>query len=157
MYFVAAGDLCPGASIAAKGPRSQPVSLLEPLLKRLHHCESSLCPFQVCTNLLQLRSVFLKGLRTIPLNCKSVPPGPTPSHCPHPCQFHLRSISSHSPFKTQSPLHSWGWSSVLSPLFSQFSCSVISNSLQHHGLQHARPPCPSPTPGVYSNSCPLSR
>ena len=38
----------------------------------------------------------------------------------------------------------------------QFSCSVMSNSLQPHGLQHARPPCPSPTPGVYSNSCPLS-
>ena len=29
--------------------------------------------------------------------------------------------------------------------------------LATHGLQHARPPCPSPTPGVYSNSCPLSR
>ena len=39
----------------------------------------------------------------------------------------------------------------------QFSCSVMSNSLQPHGLQHARPPCPSPTPGVYSNSSPLSR
>ena len=38
----------------------------------------------------------------------------------------------------------------------QFSCSVVSNSLQPHGLQHARPPCPSPTPGVYSNSCSLS-
>ena len=33
----------------------------------------------------------------------------------------------------------------------------MSNSLQAHGLQHARPPCPSPTPGVYSNSCPLSQ
>ena len=39
----------------------------------------------------------------------------------------------------------------------QFSCSVVSNSLRPHGLQHTRPPCPSPTPGVYSNSCPLSR
>ena len=39
----------------------------------------------------------------------------------------------------------------------QFSCSVVSNSLRSHGLQHARPPCPSPTPGVYSNSCPLSQ
>ena len=39
---------------------------------------------------------------------------------------------------------------------SHFSCSVMSDSLQPHGLQHARPPCPSPTPGVYSNSCPLS-
>jgi len=38
----------------------------------------------------------------------------------------------------------------------QFSQSVMSNSLRLHGLQHARPPCPSPTPGVYSNSCPLS-
>ena len=36
----------------------------------------------------------------------------------------------------------------------QFSHSVMSDSLQPHGLQHARPPCPSPTPGVYSNSCP---
>ena len=40
---------------------------------------------------------------------------------------------------------------------SQFRCSVVSDSLQPHGLQHARPPCPSPTPGTYSNSCPLSR
>ena len=39
----------------------------------------------------------------------------------------------------------------------QFSCSVMSDSLQPHGLQHARPPCPLPTPGVYPNSCPLSR
>ena len=39
----------------------------------------------------------------------------------------------------------------------QFSCSVMSNSLWPHGLQHTRPPCPSPTPRVYSNSCPLSR
>ena len=39
----------------------------------------------------------------------------------------------------------------------QFSSSVVSNSLWPHGLQHTRPPCPSPTPGVYSNSCPLSR
>ena len=37
-----------------------------------------------------------------------------------------------------------------------FSHSVMSYSLQPHGLQHARHPCPSPTPGVYSNSCPLS-
>ena len=38
----------------------------------------------------------------------------------------------------------------------QFSCSVVSESLQPQGLQHAWPPCPSSTPGVYSNSCPLS-
>jgi len=39
----------------------------------------------------------------------------------------------------------------------QFSCSVMSNSLQPHGLQHARPPCSSPTPRVYPNLCPLSQ
>ena len=39
----------------------------------------------------------------------------------------------------------------------QFSRSVMSNSLQPHGLQHNRLPCSSPTPGVYSNSCSLSQ
>ena len=39
----------------------------------------------------------------------------------------------------------------------QFSCSVVSDSLWSHGLQHTRPPCSSPTPRVYSNSCPLSQ
>ena len=34
----------------------------------------------------------------------------------------------------------------------QFSCSIVFNSLRPHELQHARPPCPSPTPGVHSNS-----
>ena len=43
------------------------------------------------------------------------------------------------------------WGSV------QFSHSVVADSLRPHGLQHARPPCPSPTPKVYSNSCPLSQ
>ena len=39
----------------------------------------------------------------------------------------------------------------------QFSHSVVPNSLWPHEPQHARPPCPSPTPRVYPNSCPLSR
>ena len=38
----------------------------------------------------------------------------------------------------------------------QFSRSVVSDSLWPHELQHARPPCPPPTPGVHSNSCPSS-
>ena len=41
--------------------------------------------------------------------------------------------------------------------FFQFSRSVVSYSLQPHGLQHARLPCPSPTPRAYSNSCPLNQ
>ena len=47
---------------------------------------------------------------------------------------------------------SWLDNSVLC----SFSRSVVSNSLWPHGLQHARPPWPWPTPGAYSNSCPLS-
>ena len=39
----------------------------------------------------------------------------------------------------------------------QFNRSIVSDSLRPHGLQHARPPCPLPTPGAYSNPCPLSR
>ena len=39
----------------------------------------------------------------------------------------------------------------------QFSHSVVSDSWRPHGLQHARPPCPSPTPRVYPNSCTLNR
>ena len=47
--------------------------------------------------------------------------------------------------------HYYSFSSV------QFSCSVVSDSLWSHELQHTRPPCPSPTPRVHPNSCPSSR
>ena len=46
---------------------------------------------------------------------------------------------------------SWSVSSV------QFSCSVVSDSLRPHELRHTRSPCPSLTPGVHPNPCPLSR
>ena len=52
---------------------------------------------------------------------------------------------------------SWATRKDLQVLSVQFSCSVVSDSLQPHGLQHARLPCPSPTAGVYPNSCPLSQ
>ena len=48
-------------------------------------------------------------------------------------------------------------SQVISFSSVQFSHSVVSDSLWPHESQHARPPCTSPTPRVYSNSCPLSR
>ena len=53
----------------------------------------------------------------------------------------------------------WNWLVDQGLTFSsiQFSRSVMSDSLWPHGLQHARPPCPSPIPGVYPNSCPLSQ
>ena len=46
---------------------------------------------------------------------------------------------------------------VFSRMSYQFICSVMSNSLQPHELQHARPPCPSTTPRVHPNSCPSSQ
>ena len=49
-----------------------------------------------------------------------------------------------------------GFSLWLSMSSVQFSCSVVSNFLWPHGLQHSKPPCSSPTPRVHSNSCPLS-
>ena len=55
---------------------------------------------------------------------------------------------------------SWSGALSLFPIFwvlVQFSHSVVSDSLQPHEVQHARPPCPSPTPGVDSNTCPSSR
>ena len=55
--------------------------------------------------------------------------------------------------------HLLWWDLLRYSLFSsvQFSCSVMSDSLRPHEPQHARPPCPSPIPRVYSNSCPSSR
>ena len=46
---------------------------------------------------------------------------------------------------------------MCSQFISQFSHSVVSDSVWSHGLQHTRPPCPSPAPGAYSNSCLLSQ
>ena len=49
------------------------------------------------------------------------------------------------------------WRRTMAVNIVQFSCLVVSNSLRSHGLRHTRPPCPSPTSRVYSNSCPSSR
>ena len=56
-------------------------------------------------------------------------------------------------------MRSLHWFSISSFQFNsvQFSRSVVSDSLWPHESQHASPPCPSPIPGVHSNSCPLSR
>ena len=58
--------------------------------------------------------------------------------------------SDHRTRKSQFSFQSWRIQNV------HFSLSVTSDSLLLHGLQHARPPCPSPTTRVYSSSCPLS-
>ena len=49
-----------------------------------------------------------------------------------------------------------GFMKILSYIILQFSHSVVSDSLRPHGLQHTRPPCPSPTLGVHPNPCPSS-
>ena len=60
-----------------------------------------------------------------------------------------------SMIKSWTTLNSWYEHSQFSSV--QFSHSVVSDSLRPHESQHTRPPCPSQTPGVYSNSCPSSR
>ena len=57
----------------------------------------------------------------------------------------------------QMSLNSTGSNCVTIYVLVQFSSWVEFSSLQPHGLQHSRPACPSPTPGAYSSSCPLSR
>ena len=61
--------------------------------------------------------------------------------------------------RSQRVRHNWSDIACMTIFFSsvQFRLSVMSNSLRPQGLQDARAPCPSPTPGVYSNSCPLNR
>ena len=56
-----------------------------------------------------------------------------------------------APWTVNDLVRAWLSSSV------QFSHSVVSDSLQPHEFQHARPPCPSPSPGVHSDSCPSSQ
>ena len=53
--------------------------------------------------------------------------------------------------------YSWAHYSSIIKISVKFSCSVRSDSLQPHELQHTRPPCPSPTAEAYPNSCSLSR
>ena len=54
-------------------------------------------------------------------------------------------------------LSTWNYHNIVNQQSVQFSRSVVSDSLRPHESQHARPPCPSPTPGVYSNLCPSSQ
>ena len=94
------------------------------------------------------------------IHCVATPLLPPPSSPPRSSRSHcLKLYTDHSSEKIYRWLasickedeHRWLFSSV------QFSCSVASDSSRPHGPQHARPPCPSPPPGVYSDSSPLSQ
>ena len=76
----------------------------------------------------------------------------------YPCMKTLRSYSQQLLNIPDSTVN-YGYHVVhdISSLSVQFSCSVMSDSLPPHGLQHARLPCPSPAPRSCSNSCPLSQ
>ena len=114
-------------------------------------CCCSCCFCLVAKSCLTL--LWRHGLKPIRLLCPWDFPG---KNTRVGCHFLLQGI-----FPTQVlNLHLWHWQvdSFYLPFRSiQFSPSVLSDSLRPHGLQHARPPCTSTTPGVYSNSCPLSQ
>ena len=89
------------------------------------------------------------------------------SQAPLSMKFSRQEYWSGLPFPPPRDLPDWGLNldllnygqtfSVWATISVQFSRSVTSDSLQPHESQHARPPCPSPTLGVHSNSCPSSR
>ena len=118
-----------------------------PSLQNYSHLHTNLLPF-ILTN-------KTKSPLSIPF------PLPATPHLPIPLSTNfLNFLSSHllspppAPFQWKSSLRS-----PVPPQFSsvQFSHSVVSDSLRPHESQHARPPCPSPTPRVHSDSCPLSQ
>ena len=80
--------------------------------------------------------------------------------CPSPDMVETGTISQYPLGKGGGSVWLWcndkGLKCIIYPLV-QFSHSVVFDSLWPHGLQHTRPLYPSPTPGVYSNSCPLSQ
>ena len=84
---------------------------------------------------------MLPGQETLFKRRSLVPPLPKQILCMSPLRSRLLATL----------YHSQSFSSV------QFSRSVISDSLRPHKSHHARPPCPSPSPGVHSHSCPSSR
>ena len=105
------------------------------------------------------------------VGCHALLQGTFPTQGLNPGLLHCRQILYHlshplpseeiiSLFSCPDAWHIWHSPEKLPTLYHhlyfQFSYSVVSNSLWPHGLQHTRPPCSSPIPGVYSNSCPLS-
>ena len=99
---------------------------------------------------LQSEQSFLKGLRSLRPTCRGHPhvlPVILPGRC---CPLENRLIKGDlKGFSSELRIPS-----CCSHTLVQFSRSVLSNSLRPPGLQHARLPCPSPTPRAYSNSCP---
>ena len=91
--------------------------------------------------------------RSMPLICKLT----NRATLLHTVLIPQRQYSSAFLVQVQKPLSSTRNHSCRPSSVSQFSRSVVSSSLQPHGLQHTRPPCPSLTPKVDSNSCPLNR
>ena len=127
------------------------------------------------------RLCFQNTIVTLGSNTQTQPPESSPFLVPPPClgftglpcsrqrDLGLSNISTQSGKRGHSPiLLTWAVQVLGHPylvttehsysLSLQFSsvAQLCLDSLWPHGLQHARPRCPSPTPGVYSNSCPLS-
>ena len=82
-------------------------------------------------------------------------PFPTPGELPDPEMEPC--VSCVSCIANEILYHCAIWKAFIYILIYQLSSSLVSDSLRHHGLQHTRPPCPSPAPRIYSNSCPLKQ
>ena len=116
-------------------------SLIAPAPINLAHLWNSLTHMGLHASLHSISPSLTIVLCSLPVHSVIFAPSGVSSHCDHhlPREIHIPESSPNVNFQCSA----------------HFSRSVVSSSLQSHGLQHARPPCPSPTPGVYSNSCPL--
>ena len=103
-------------------------------------------------------TLWPKEVQHTRIPCPSLSPGVCSNSCPLNWWWHPTISSSVSTFSFCPQSFPASGSFPMSCLFPsvQFSCSVVSESLRPHGLQHPRLGCTSPTPGTCSNSCPLS-
>ena len=158
-YFREGRDQGGGIPKGQSKPSCSPLSTSVPVILPLPTCLSVLPAWgsqgdshsTLCQSKLQCSGLFRADLQG-----------------PFPCSLRRLCISAQSqPACRESPERGlwngisywkqWGVCLIFLRPSVQFSHAVMSNSLWPHGLQHARLPCPSPTPEVYSNSCPLSQ
>ena len=122
-------------------------NLLCPIVAAWHGI-ANICLLNICSYHLSVEEARILEWVTIPYPRRSSDPGIEPTSPVPPALasrfFTIVHLGSPNPYPF-----------VLASV--QFSPSVVSDCLFSQGLQHARPPCPSTTSGVYSNSCPLSQ
>ena len=152
-------DACmgPGGGHTCKRFQSQ---LKNPEMRKLLSCLRKYKPtYLIFSTQADIVFIFLDSKQSCPLSWRKIIPLFSKAGCSmNILEKVVKSwqyLCSHNIQKHRRPMESCLPIIQLSSV--QFSCSVMSDSLRPHGLQHTRPPCPSPTPGACLNSGPLSQ